>query len=159
MIFMLLVPVFLVAAIGAALWLTADARSRLVQEALVRVGVIDLCCGLLTVGFITLHLIAVLGRAGSGRGFGGDALFTYDFRFYSLLLLGIVIIVPGLVCLRLARRLTEGDMSAWTSALWASGALLLINGPLMPLQGFATGLALFAGINLIALWTARRSFT
>jgi hypothetical protein len=37
------------------------------------------------------NLIAVISRAVSGRGLGGTAAFAYDFRFYSLVLLGVLI--------------------------------------------------------------------
>jgi hypothetical protein len=96
--------VVLLAAIGAAVWLVADARRR--RAPAPRVGGIDLFCGLLTLGLMALHLAAVVGRAISGKGFGGQAYFAYDFRFYSLLLLGVVIIIPGLVFVMHARRLT-----------------------------------------------------
>ena len=79
MIFMLVALIVLLAAIGAAVWLVIDARRRRAPGPLV--GAIDLCCGLVTVGLMALHLVAVIGRAISGKGFGGQARFAYDFGF------------------------------------------------------------------------------
>ena len=107
---------------------------------------------------MALHLAPVVGRAISGKGFGCEAYFTYDFRFYSLLLLAVVIIIPGLVFVMHARRLTDGDATAWNRTLWACGALLLINVPLVPIQAFALDPALLATITLVSLWADRKQF-
>jgi hypothetical protein len=156
MIFMLVALLFVLAAIGAAVWFVTDARRRRAPEPLV--GAIALFCGLVTLGLMALHLAAVVGRAISGKGFGGQARFAYDFRFYSLLLLAVVIIIPGLVFVMHARRLTDGDATAWKRALWASGALLLINVPLVHIQAFALDPILLATINLVSLWAGREQF-
>ena len=42
---------------------------------------------------MALHLVAVVGRALSGKGFGGQARFVTTPRFYSLLLFALVIII------------------------------------------------------------------
>lgn len=156
MIFMLVALIVFLAAIGAAVWLATDARRRRAPEP--SVGAIDLFCGLVTLGLMALHLTAVIGRAIAGKGFGGAAAFAYDFRFYSLLLMAVVIIIPGFVFVMHARRLTNGDRTAWKRALWASGALLLINVPLVPIQAFALSPALLATINLVSLWAGRKQF-
>jgi hypothetical protein len=119
MVFMLAALIGLLAAIGAAVWFAADARRR--RAPAPRAGAIDLCCGLLTLGFMTLHLTAVVGHIFSGKGFGGEARFAYDFRFFWLILLGGVISIPGLVFVMQARRLTDGDVRAWKRALWQVG--------------------------------------
>ena len=154
MIFMIVALIVLLAAIGAAVWLVTDARRRRAPEPLV--GAIDLFCGLQTLGLMALHLAAVVGRAIAGNGFGGQARFAYDFRFYSLLLLAVVIIIPGLVFAVHARRLTDGDARARKRAFWASGALLFINIPLVHIQAFALAPALLATINLVSLWAGRK---
>jgi hypothetical protein len=156
MAFMIVALLFVLAAVGAAVRLAIDARRRRAPGPLAAVGAIDLFCGLVILGLMALHLAAVVGRAVSGQGFGGDARFAYDFRFYSLLLLGVVIIIPGLVFALQARSLTEGDAGAWKRALWASGVLLLINVPLVPIQAFALDPALLATINIVALWAGRK---
>ena len=75
MIFMLVALIVLLAAIGAAVWLATDARRRQAPEP--RVGAVDLFSGLVTLGLMALHLVAVVGRALSGKGFGGQARFAY----------------------------------------------------------------------------------
>ena len=146
----------LLTAIGAAVWLVADARRRLAPAP--RVGGIDLFCGLLMLGLMTLHLAAVVGQAISGKGFGGEAYFAYDFRFYSLLLLAVVIIIPSLVFVLHARRLTEGNATAWNRTLWACIVLLLINVPLVPIQAFALDPILLATVTLVFLLADRKRF-
>jgi hypothetical protein len=158
MFFMIVALLFVLAATGAAVWLAVNARRRHVPGRLAAVGAIDLFCGLVILVLMGLHLAAVIGRAVSGLGFGGAARFAYDFRFYSLLLLGVVIIIPGLVFVTHARRLTEGDPEAWKHALWAGGVLLLINIPLVHIQAFALDPALLATINLVSLWAGRKQF-
>jgi len=143
-------------AIGAAVWFAADARRR--RAPAPRAGAIDLCCGLLTLGFMTLHLAAVVGHILTGRGFGSEARFAYDFQFFWLILLGVVISLPGLVFVMQARRITAGDVTAWKRALWASGALLVLSVPLVPRDAIALNTALLATINLVSLWAARKQF-
>jgi hypothetical protein len=70
MVFTLVALIGFVAAIGAAVRFAADARLR--RAPAPRAGAIDLCCGLLTLGFMTLHLAAVIGHMLSGKGFGSS---------------------------------------------------------------------------------------
>jgi len=155
-VFTLVALIGLLAAIGAAVWFAADARRR--RAPAPRAGAIDLCCGLLTVAFMALHLAAVVGHVFSGRGFGGEARFAYDFQFFWLILLGGVISIPGLVFLMHARHLTDGDVTAWNRALWASGALLVLSVPLVHRDAIALNTALLATINLVSLWASRKRF-
>ena len=154
MVFMLVALIGLLAAIGAAVWFAADARRR--RAPAPRAGAIDLCCGLLTLSFMTLHLAAVLGHIFSGRGFGGEARFAYDFRFFWLILLGGVISVPGFVFVMQARRLTDGDVMAWKRALWAGGFLLVLSVSLVHRDAIALNTTLLATINLVSLWAGRK---
>jgi hypothetical protein len=156
MVFMLVALIGLLAAIGIAVWFAADARRR--RAPAPRAGAIDLCCGLLTVGFMALHLAAVVGHIYSGKGFGGEARFAYDFRFFWLILLGGVISIPGLVFLMQARRLTDGDVMPWKRVLWASGALLILSVALVHRDAIALNTALLATINLVSLWAGRKQF-
>jgi len=156
MVFMLIALVGLLAAIGTAVWFARDARRR--RAPAPRVGAIDLCCGLLTVGFMALHLAGVVGHIFSGRGFGGEARFSYDFQFFWLILVGGVISIQGLVFVMQARRLTDGDMTAWKRVLWASGALLVLSIPLVQRDAIALNTALLATINLVSLLGGRKQF-
>jgi len=105
---------------------------------------------------MTLHLAAVVGHIFSGRGFGGEARFAYDFRFFWLILLGGVISVPGFVFVMQARRLTDGDVMAWKRALWAGGFLLVLSVSLVHRDAIALNTALLATINLVSLWAGRK---
>jgi hypothetical protein len=156
MVLTLVALIGLLAAMGAAVWFAADARRR--RAPAPRVGAIDLCCGLLTLGFMTLHEAAVVGHIFSGKGFGGEARFAYDFRFFWLILLGGMISIPGLVFVMQVRRLTNGDVTAWKRALWASGLLLVLSIPLVPRDAIALDTALLATINLVSLWASRNQF-
>jgi len=154
MFFTLVALIGLLAAIGAAAWFATDARRR--RAPAPRAGAIALCCGLLTLGFMTLHEVAVVGHIFSGKGFGREARFAYDFRFFWLILLGGVISIPGLVFVMQARRLTDGDVTAWKRALWASGLLLVLSVLLVHRDAIALDTALLATINLVSLWAGRK---
>ena len=146
----------LLVVIVATVWFARDARRRLAPTALVVVGTFDFFGGFLSFGLASLHLAAVMAQALSGRGPGGVPTFAYDFRFYSLVLLGAVIVIPGLLCAIYARGLTRGDTLAWKTVVWSSLALLAINAPLVPIQGFAPGLSAFALLNLVGLAAIHR---
>ena len=153
-------PPFLVlyASIGGAIWFALAARRRRCLKALTAVGTISFFNGILIATLGTLHLIAVVGRAASGAGSGLGGTFEYDFRFYALVQLGMLLIAGGVACFTPARGLTRGEPRAWRATLWATVALLAINVPLIPLQGFASGFSLFVFVNLVALMVTRRRF-
>src|SRR5687767_11806042 len=81
----------------AAIWLVVDARRRGGRGGSIAMGVVDLVSGLLNFALISIHLAAVLRRA-----LRVDPL-VYDFRFISLILVGLFIAVPGVVCAWTAR--------------------------------------------------------
>ena len=60
---------------------------------------IDAVCGGANLGLGVAHLQAVLARSMTGQGLGGAARFTYDFHFVGLVLVGLLLIVPGALCL------------------------------------------------------------
>ncbi len=131
--------------IMAAIWLVVDARRRGGRGGFIAMGVVDLVSGLLNFALISIHLAAVLRRA-----LRVDP-FVYDFRFVSLILVGLFIAVPGVVCAWTARGIASGDHAAWWRAVWATLVLLAVNGALMPLQMPAVVLGSLAGVNLVAL--------
>ncbi len=51
-----------------------------------------------------------------------------------------------------------GEPRAWKTTLWATVALLAINVPLIPIQGFAYVFSAFALVNLVALVATRTRF-
>ena len=84
--------------------------------------------------------------------------FVYDFRFYALVQLGVLMIAGGVACVILAPRLMRGEPRAWKATLWATVALLAINVPLMPIEDNAYGPSAFAFLNLVALAATRKRF-
>lgn len=143
----------LVGTIGATIWFATAARRR-GAGALAAVGAVTFFCGAL-IGLLGLaHTLAVIGGALSRRG----PAFEYDFRLYSLVMLGVSQIAGGLCCLTSSWNVTRGDPRAWKAALGATTVLLIVNVPLMPIQGFAVGFSMFLAVTLLALIATRRRF-
>jgi hypothetical protein len=145
-------PAFLAlfTAIGATIWFAATRERGAV--ALVAAGAVTFFCGALIASLGSAHTIAVIGRALRGPSF------VYNFRLYSLVLLGTCQMAGGLRCLSTSWRVTRGDARAWKSALAATMALLIVNVPLIPIQGFAGATSLIAGVTLITLIATGRRF-
>src|SRR3970282_1004141 len=126
-----------------------DGWRRRVPIPLLVVAAVNVVCGLGNFLLGGAHLVAVLGRALGGQGSVGADSFSYDFRFYSLVLVGLLILLPGFLCLRHARGLTQGEASAYRHARRATLWLLGVNLPLIPIQGFAVLLSVLSGLNLL----------
>jgi hypothetical protein len=122
------------------------------------VAAIDAVCGGASLGLGGAHLQAVLARALAGEGLGGATSFSYDFHFVALILIGLLLIVPGALCLVHAVGLGRGRRAAWSGALRATLVLAGTNALLIPVQGFAVLLGALAGANLAALLAARRRY-
>ena len=108
--------------------------------------------GLTLVVAMTAHCLDVLSRLALGTGYDGAA-FVYDFRTYSLLLLGAVLIAVGVRLLRVSSSIgTSTD--ARGPALRAILAALALVVPLTPIHGFfAIPLSAIAGVALfLVLW-------
>jgi len=150
--------VIMIGVIVGSIGFAAAVRRRRVPGALVAAAAIDLYCGVVIASLGTMHLLAVVGRALAGRGSGPGGTFVYDFRFYSLLLFGVTLIIPALAALTAVRRLTRGDAAGARVAVSASLVLLALNIPLVPIQAFAMAPSVFALANLVALWSARNHF-
>jgi hypothetical protein len=146
--------VLLIAAIVTIRFVVGTRRRR-VCAALALAGAVDIVCGLIALGLATAHLTAILGLAVM-RALGAAVGPAYTLRFYSLLLLGMAVAVPGFLCAASAQRLTERRAGAWRQACWATLWLLAVNVPLIPLNGFGTFLSVFALANLISLGAVRR---
>jgi hypothetical protein len=52
--------------------------------------------------------------------------------------------------------LTKGEAAAWNNAFWSSIVLVVINGPLIPIQRFAILLGGLAVLNIVVLATSRQ---
>jgi hypothetical protein len=99
------------------------------------------------------HLAAVVVASLDG---GRQHQFVYSFHFYSLVLLGVLLIVTGLVAAMQAAHLARGHRAAWRASLSVWTAILAINLPLVPLQGFAVVFSVLAGLELVLLGGMRR---
>ena len=96
------------------------------------------------------HLGAVVSlplRAASG---------SYDFHLYSLLLLGVVGLVPSVLGVRTLSGLARGTGVCGKRATRMCFALLAVNIPLIPLQDFAVALSISGASVLVGLLLARR---
>ena len=130
---------------------------RHAPTSLALVAALDMLCGSENVLLAGGHLAAIISRALAGKG-TGNAPFVYNFRFYSLVLTGLVMVVPGFLCLLSVKGLLRGEEAARRKALWASLVLLAVNVPLTPIQGFAYALAAVALVNLVGLTVFRTRF-
>jgi hypothetical protein len=109
-------------------------------------------CGAMIGSLGAAHTIAVINQALR------RPAFQYDFRLYSLILLGIFLIAGGVRCLTTSWKVSRGDARAWKDALQTTTMLLAVNLPLTPIQGFAAGLAGFLVVTLFVLIATRHSF-
>jgi hypothetical protein len=140
-------------AVGATIWFAVAARRRGCGAALTAVGTISFFGGTIIATLGAAHLIAVT-SSGVTRG----SAFVYDFRFYALVHLGVLLIAGGVACFISGNRLTRGEPRAWKTTLWVTVALLAINVPLIPIQGFAQLFSALAFVNLVALVVTRKRF-
>ncbi len=95
-----------------------------------------------------VHLGAVVSlplRAASG---------SYDFRLYSLLLLGVAGFVPSILGVRTLSGLVRGSAASSRRATRMCFVLLAVNIPLIPLQDFALALSISGASVLGALFLA-----
>lgn len=88
---------------------------------------------------------------------GHQHQFIYSFRFYSLTLLGVLLIALGLMAANEAR-LARGQRAAWRASLLVWTAIVAINLPLVSLQGFAVLFSVLAALELLLLGSMRRHF-
>jgi len=76
--------------------------------------------------------------------------FTYNWRTYSLLLFGILLIDRGIRVLRAARRFAAGDPTARNDILRSSAVVLAITLPIIPIQAvFGVLISVWSSLALI----------
>ena len=112
-----------------------------------------LLVGLVTTTFGGAHLLGVLSNYSRG------AYPLYTFRVGSMIGIGIMMVVAGVLCITAVRGLANGQRRAWDLAVGGTGLVLLVTLPLIkvPVQGELAGaLAFFAVPNLIVLVIAQR---
>lgn len=139
----------LVAVTGATIRFFWKMRPHGAPIALRVAGTLGLFSGLITAALGLGHLVGVAGvelRRSPIR---------YDFRVYALLLLGVTLVVLGTRLAAASVGVARGEGALWRRAVWAAVALLVVNGPLAPIQGFAVALSIFVSIGLVALLAAR----
>jgi hypothetical protein len=112
--------------------------------------------GLVLIVTMTAHCLDVLSRLAIGTGYDGLA-FVYNFRVYSLLLLGVVLIACGLRLMRISLVIGARTPEIRGQAVGAVATVLILVAPLIPVQGFfAIPLtALSAGLLVLVLWRVR----
>ena len=150
------VTLLVIALASVAFSIIARYRWR-TPAAIVAAGGFTFGYGLLTTVFSALHLVTAA-RPFLGRNTESAAVFIYDFRFYSLMLLGILFVILGSACLRLATGVAQGKFLARQRALGYTVMLLLVNFPLMPLEVSGIVLSLGALVNILALSVSREHF-
>jgi len=137
-------------AIAAAVGLAVLARRRAAPWSVAVAAAVDLFVGSAATALGTGHLVGVivvaLRRPGPHH---------YDFRFASLLLVGLLVATAGLVCITAARGLSRAAPLGWRRAAAGSVLLLLVDAPLIPIQRFAIALAVAGLANLTMLLVAR----
>jgi hypothetical protein len=139
----------LVALLAAAWFAWRAARFRR-SRADLAAATVQLAIGLLIALLSAVHSITVAVVAARR-----DGPLVYDFRFYSLELLGGLLIALGLGLVFAAAGIARGEVMARRAAIGACLGLLAVNLPLMPLQGFAIGFSVFAAIGLAVLLFVR----
>ena len=95
------------------------------------------------------HLVAVITGAINR---GHQHQFVYNFHFYSVVLLGVLLITVGIMATIEAARLARGNRAAWRASLSVWTAILAINLPLVPLQGFAVLFSVLAALEIVISW-------
>jgi hypothetical protein len=114
--------------------------------------------GLMLTAMMLAHSAEVVYRTVAARAAVTSSASIYNFRVYSLLLLGALLIWAGVVSLRAAPGLGRGSVEARRAALRASVAVLALVAPLIPIQKlFGILLSVLSMFSLLVLM--RRSPT
>lgn len=101
------------------------------------------------------HLVGVVALA-IRRGYRNE--FVYDFHFYSVMLLGVLLTTLGLMANFEADRVARAVRTGWRASLLVWTAILAINLPLVPLQGFAVLFSVIGGVEVLLLVGTRYKF-
>jgi hypothetical protein len=138
---------------GAALWLL---RARGARKRRLLLGGWAAFQGATLVAMMTAHSVEILYHLAAGHETIAGTPWRYDFRTYSLLLLGAVLSGVGIHLLRLAAALGRGEGGARRRGVWTELALLAVVAPLIPVHAFfGVILTTLAGLGVIILLLAR----
>ena len=105
--------------------------------------------GLFLAVMLSTHSVVILGLRLFERPAG--APFVYDFKLYSLLLVGAVFVTQGVRYVRAAGRLAAAGGAARREALRASYVVLALAAPMIPIQFFGTVLTVGGVVSIMAL--------
>ena len=112
--------------------------------------------GVALVAMMTAHSVEILYHLAAGHDTFAGTPWTYDFRTYSLLLLGAVLGAQGGWFLSLAPGLGAGDPEARRAAVRAKLVLLATVLPIVPVHAFfGVILGTMGGVGLLMLLVAR----
>lgn len=107
-------------------------------------------CGVTVFLMMSLHLAFIIEMVVRGDPVG--------FPPARAILIGVVIMIPGLGCLGCARGLTLGMRSSWRVAIWSNAFLLVASGLVLPLQpGFSLMVIVLALGSLAGLTAVRKA--
>jgi len=131
-------------AVGVDHWRRGQRRWRLAALVFVSFYGVGLVATMAAHCADIIHNLALRNRSMDG------SPFSYNWRTYSLLLFGVLLIDRGIRVLRAARRLAAGDRAARTDIL-KSGALVLgITLPLIPVHAiFGVLMSVWSSLALI----------
>ena len=112
--------------------------------------------GLFLVISMVAHSLDVLSRLAIGTSYAGEP-FPYNFRVYSLLLLGAVLIALGLQLLQQVRGFARWNAAARSNALRTTCLVLAVSVPLLPVHAFfAVIITTLAVLSVLVLAGAKR---
>ena len=84
-----------------------------------------------------------------------EHLFAYNFRFYLLVLLGVLLLAAGFIAMNAVDGLARGERGAWWTSLIVWAAIVAITLPLASLQQLALLPTMLAFLEMLALGAVR----
>ena len=96
------------------------------------------------------HIIGITVAAATG-----DRGFTYDFRTYSLWLLGAILISAGAALIRTAHGFGDGGHEAFGRASGIAAVLAVVTAPLIPILAPPASVLSLMSVALVAFLRAR----
>jgi hypothetical protein len=110
----------IIAAVGLAVLPFAEVWAGPLAAILRVAAVMTLLVGLITTIYGGAHLFGVLGNYSRG------AYPLYDFRVASMISIGIMLVVAGMLCIVAVRGLVRGQRRSWDIAMGGTVLLLLV---------------------------------
>lgn len=137
-----------------ALFVGSAVAIRLIRHRIARFAVWSVsyaCAACALIGSLGVaHLVSVLAELPGKQ-------FVYDFRMYSLVQLGLILIGSGYLGVACASRMVDGSARSTRHMILVWIIVLGTNAPLMPLQGFAVLFTALGCVGLLNIWLTRLS--